>query len=187
MQETKIYLKQKKVSVTSILISIALFLYVTYKLILTNFLDGQQNSFFNEEYGKWLMLVVAVLYLWIIIQSVYHYFYRNKSKKVGILINEQGIQTFHSEASLLGIIRWEDILAVSASSAFTRDFVSIKVVNPEFYLDKIQHQFKKKRIFRNYYAKHHTPIIITTNHLEMKPPELRNLIKSKLKTYKKSP
>lgn len=180
--ETKIYLKQKKVNLVDIVINIAFFVYLTYKLITRNLLDYEGKSIFNDDVGKWVMLAVAFIYLFIIIQKIQNYLRRNYSKKTGLILNEEGIFDVEAEAKTLGIIRWEDIWVVRSQSGFMGDFLIIKVKNPEEYLDRIQNQFKLKQNFRKYHAKYQTPVVIKTNHLEKTSRELRDLIKSKIKS-----
>lgn len=181
MVETKIYLKRKKTSLVEIIISIGFLGYLTYKLITTNLLHYTEKSIYNDEITKWVMLVIAFGYLLIIIDRIKNYLRRNRPKKAGLILNEEGISDVETETKVLGIIRWEDILEVRSQGGFMGDLLIIKVKNPEEYLDKIQNQFKLKQIFRKYNAKYQTPVIIKTNHLEKTSRELRDLIKSKIK------
>lgn len=180
--ETKIYLKQKKTNLVDIIISIAFFVYLTYKLIVRNLLDYEGKSMFNDEVGKWMMLAVALVYLFNIIQKIQNYLRRNHPKKVGLILNKDGISDVETETKVLGIIRWEDVLAVRAESGFMGDLLIIKVKNPEEYLDRIQNQFKLKQTFRKYNAKYQTPVVIKTSHFEKTSQELRDLIISKIKS-----
>lgn len=177
--ETKIYLKQKKTNLVEIIISIGFLCYLTYKLITTNLLHYEGKSLFNNEFGKWLILSVAFVYLSIIIQKIQNYLRRNLPKKIGLILNEEGISDLETETKVLGIIRWEDVLTVRSESGFMGDLLIIKVKNPEEYLDRIQNQFKLKQTFRKYNAKYQTPVVIKTSYLEKTSQELRDLIKSK--------
>lgn len=180
--ETKIYLRRKNVSLGNLLISIAFFVYIVHKLITRNLLDYEGKSMFNNEFGRWVMLAVALTYLAIIIKNIQNYLRRNHPKKAGLILNKEGISDEETEAKALGIIRWEDILAVRSESGFMGDLLIIKVKNPEEYLDRIQNQFKLKQTFRKYNAKYQTPVVIKTYHLEKTSQELRDLIKSKIKS-----
>lgn len=179
--ETKIYLKQEKVNLVDIVINIAFFVYLIYKLITRNLLDYEGKSIFNDDVGKWVMLAVAFIYLFIIIQKIQNYLRRNYSKKTGLILNEEGISDLETETKVLGIICWEDVLAVRSESGFMGNLLIIKVKNPKEYLDRIQNQFKLKQTFRKYNAKYQTPVVIKTSYLEKTSQELRDLIKSKIK------
>jgi hypothetical protein len=99
-------------------------------------------------------------------------------KKVGLIINEEGIIDQSSGISL-GLIPWSDITKIKSAQVMSTRFLLIHVRNPEQYLAK-SGGLKKRMLMANM-KMYGTPLAISSNSLKCNFAELEKLIRSGLK------
>jgi len=103
-------------------------------------------------------------------------------KKIGLIIDSNGI-TDNSNASSIGLIKWDDISEIKTKQVMSTKFLLIDIVNPEKYIGKAKNgiQAKLMRANMNMYE---TPLSITSNTLKYDFRELEKLIQMEFKKHK---
>ena len=97
-------------------------------------------------------------------------------KRIGLTIDQNGIID-NTNASSVGLIKWEDITDIKTGQIASTKFLLIYISNPEFYLEKIK-GFKRK-ILEGNNRMYGTPITITSSTLKCKFSDLEKLVKDK--------
>lgn len=103
-------------------------------------------------------------------------------KTIGLTIDENGIFD-NTNASSVGLIKWEDIAAIKTRKVASTKFLLIYTTNPDFYLDKVK-GFKRKLMEGNSRL-YGTPLSITSTTLEYNFTDLEKLINGRLDEQRK--
>ena len=101
--------------------------------------------------------------------------------KPGLKIDENGIFD-NSNASSIGLIRWQDISRIQTEQVMSTKFLLIFIDNPNTYLKKVSGI--KRRLLDANSKKYGTPFSITSNTLKYDFDELEKLINVKFLEYK---
>lgn len=104
-------------------------------------------------------------------------------KKIGLLINDEGI-TDHSSASSIGLIKWEDISGIRVQEIMSTKLLLIDVFQPEIYIEKAKNKLQSRLMKANLKASN-TPLSITANTLKYDFDALETLVKSEFQKHKK--
>lgn len=99
-------------------------------------------------------------------------------KKPAITINEDGIT-----AVGYGLILWHEIAEINDTMVLQQKFITIKLLNPQDYINKYSHGFKKSALKLNY-GLCDTAIMIPTNALQYSHISLLTLLKQQLKNIR---
>ena len=102
-------------------------------------------------------------------------------KKVGLIIDSNGI-TDNSNATSIGLVKWEDITGIRVLEVVNQKFVMIDISNPEHYIGLKKSGIGKMTMKANY-NKYGSPISITANSLKADFKEVWEIIK---KQYEKN-
>ncbi len=105
-------------------------------------------------------------------------------KKFGLIIDSNGI-TDHSNASSIGLIKWQDISEISTRKVMSTKFLMVKVTNPEAYIEKATSGMKAK-LMRTNMQMYGSPLSITSNTLAYDFDKLEKIIETEFKRYKTS-
>jgi hypothetical protein len=104
-------------------------------------------------------------------------------KTIGLTIDENGIFD-NTNASSVGLIKWNDITKIKTEQVASTKFLLIYTTNPDFYLDKVK-GFKKKLMEGNN-KMYGTPLSITSNTLKYNFDDLETLINDRLNEQRNS-
>ena len=99
-------------------------------------------------------------------------------RKAGLIIDENGI-TDNSNASSIGLIKWEDISGIKTKQILSAKFLLIEVKNPKEYIERTNNRMKTKLMQANMDS-YGTPLSITSNTLKYDFEQLEKLIKKYL-------
>ncbi len=102
-------------------------------------------------------------------------------KKYGLIIDKNGI-TDNSNATSIGLVKWEDITGIRVLEVVNQKFVMIDISNPEHYIGLKKSGIGKMTMKANY-NKYGSPISITANSLKADFKEVWEIIK---KQYEKN-
>ncbi|WP_196890175.1 STM3941 family protein [Aureivirga sp. CE67] len=103
--------------------------------------------------------------------------------KSGLKIDSIGI-TDNTNASSVGLIKWEDIFQIRSEEIATEKFIMIDLIDPNKYVENVQNIFKK-RLMKTNMKMYGTPISITSNTLKYNFTELEGVLNPEFKRYKK--
>lgn len=95
-------------------------------------------------------------------------------KKAGLIIDSNGI-TDNSNATSVGLIRWNDISDIKTKQVMSTKFLLINVLNPEEYIAKSKNGMKAK-LMRTNMKVSGTPISITSSTLKYNFRKLEKII-----------
>jgi hypothetical protein len=98
----------------------------------------------------------------------------------GLKIDENGIFD-NSNASSIGLIKWQDISSIQTEQEMSTKFLLIFTNNPNIYLKKVS-GIKRKLLNANF-IKYGTPFSITSNTLKYDFDDLERLINDKFLEY----
>ena len=104
-------------------------------------------------------------------------------KKVGLIIDSNGI-TDYSNASSIGLIKWNDIVEIRTMQVMSTKFILIDTANPQEYIGKAKNVLQSKLMKANMNI-YETPLSITSNTLKYNFIELEKLIQTEFKRNKK--
>jgi hypothetical protein len=102
-------------------------------------------------------------------------------KKYGLIIDKMGI-TDNSNATSIGLVKWEDIIGIRVLEVVSQKFIMVDVSNPEYYIGLKKNGIGKMAMKANY-NKYGSPIGITANSLKSNFDEMRKIIE---KQYEKN-
>lgn len=158
---------------------------MSYLWIVHNFVNTEQETAFNNGFGKWLLGISLFLYWITFVWDIIKYFKQGEQEnKVGLLINRRGITNFHTPMSEVRLIPWNDIEFIGTKGSLSGNYLIIKVKNPDDYIQKAE-SFELKKLLRNNRTKYETPIAILINGLDISADELRKKAKIEFVKYKK--
>ncbi|MDO4224539.1 MAG: STM3941 family protein [Bergeyella zoohelcum] len=144
----------------------------------SNFYSAPKDTL--DKIVFYILAVLLLVYFVMIVWEIVKFFDKRKeANPIAFTLNEDGIIVEN-----LPIIHWKDIEAVGFSTLITGSLLMIKVSNPLDYIAKVEDDFQLKKILRQNNAKYQTPFAIKVNNLKIKPHELRDLIKEKLKEHR---
>lgn len=155
----------------------AVFILVGVWIILYN--PSVRNPFFDNFYFKYLVGGLSVLVFGIfIIYPIIKLF----DTKPALIIDENGIVD-NSSAVALGRIPWNDIISITETKYFTQKFITVKLSNPEYYIERQSNKLKRKTLKANF-NKNGSPVNISTNSMSIKHDQLLQLLKDRLEAFK---
>ncbi|WP_226065495.1 STM3941 family protein [Kaistella polysaccharea] len=98
-------------------------------------------------------------------------------RKIGLTVDDDGILD-NSNASSVGLIKWNDIIEIKTEKVASTKFLLIYISNPDYYVERVN-GFKKKLLQGNNKI-YGTPLSITSNTLKCNFNDLENLLTKKL-------
>lgn len=124
------------------------------------------------------LIIPGILFL---IASYYAFSYFLQYRKPGLIIDSRGI-TDQSNYNGLGFIPWSDITGVEKRTLLRRDFLLIRLSDPDNYISRIKNPFRRKSLT----ASHRllgTPLALSVRELNCTFSELENVVKRAYEAY----
>lgn len=127
----------------------------------------------NPEMVKFIGFIGIVLFSVLGIYGIKKLF----DKKVGLTVDENGI-TDNTNASSIGLIKWNDIIEIKAEQIMSTKFLLIFTKNPNRIIE--QASGMKQKILQGNMKMYGTPISIISTTLKYKFDDLNKLLTEKL-------
>jgi len=185
MDEIKIPLSKTKLVL--MLIGSLAFVYGGVYMII----EPEQSSY-KRHSDEFLFFMGIICVLFFVLAS---FFILKKifSRKIGLIINEQGIID-NSNAISLGLIKWNDISGISIikpqvpvfelrTTVSTQKMIILKTDNPEKFIERLRNPILKETLKYNNKI-YGSPLTIISSGLNIKFSELENIIKEQMNKWK---
>ncbi len=139
------------------------------------------NRVFNQPIIKYAAAVLSVL-----MGGVGLIFFSMKlfSSLPAIQLDSLGI-TDNASAVSAGFISWNDITEIAPTTVSGQKFIRIQVVNPQEYISRQTHVFKKK-VMRANLSKYGTPLFFSPNNLNSTFEDLLRELQLRLDSFRSS-
>ena len=137
------------------------------------------NPVFNNPLLKNGAAILGILFGPV---GAYIFIKKLRDKKPGLIIDDTGI-TDNSSAVAAGLILWKDIIEIRQTKLFRQKLLMLVLKNPEDYINRQTNAMKRKGMKSNLET-FGSPVGISTNALDCKYDELKNILERKLVEHK---
>ena len=137
------------------------------------------DFFYGSKFAIELIGTLSILFFG---AAILFYLNKLRDSKPGLIISHEGLID-NSSAVAAGLIPWQDIRQIKEVAVFQEKFLMILVTNPNDYIEKQTNRIKRKAMEINYQM-YGSPIGLSANGLQIRFPELKELLEKNFTLYK---